>query len=76
MSAPHPESLSRCREHGKVRYISRAVAKKHAKVHRAKWGRMDVYPCGDFWHIGHLPKGVVMGVYSRDDLRPSRRGVA
>lgn len=62
----------RCPTCGKLRYLSRAHAKKTAKrLQRRREGRLNAYRCGAFWHIGHLPKSVVHGEVRRDEIGPT-----
>lgn len=61
---------------GKIAYLSRADARRAAKQLDAvgrREGRIRPYRCGDSWHLGHLPKRVVDGEISRDQLGPTRR---
>lgn len=46
--------------HGKIPYADKKTAKKAARRVETrgvgcKVGHMDVYRCGDHWHIGHAP---------------------
>ena len=59
---------ARCPDCGKVRYLTRAAAKRQAKRIQGREGRVNAYLCGDFWHLGHLPKDVIQGIRTRDDL--------
>lgn len=68
MTVTHPDSASRCPCCGKVRYTTKKGAKKDAHRLRKRFGRMDAYPCGDFFHIGHLPADVIAGERSRSEL--------
>lgn len=48
--------LRRCRVTGKLR-MTEDEAKKSAKKYRKRFGpKMNVYECGDHWHIGHRRK--------------------
>ena len=52
---------------GKVRYRTRADAK--VALRRDYPGeRMNVYECDGWLHIGHLPRDVVNGTMTRDDI--------
>ncbi|MGH9252131.1 MAG: hypothetical protein ACRD0W_21830 [Acidimicrobiales bacterium] len=53
---------------GKRIYRSRKAARKAARLYRPRSDRMDAYPCGDHWHIGHLAADVVKGQVSRGDV--------
>jgi hypothetical protein len=60
-----------CQHCGKQTYLSRKEAKRVAKtVHPGE--DLNAYRCphGEGWHIGHLPKAVVNGDFSRAILRP------
>lgn len=62
----------RCDTCGKLRYATRAAAKKGIKSIRGagrSGGHLNAYKCGEFWHIGHLPPSVAAGEETRDDLR-------
>lgn len=62
----------RCPKCGKVRYLTRAHARKTAKrIKKRRDGRLNAYRCGEFWHLGHLPKSVVHGEISRDVIAPT-----
>lgn len=72
MSTPY-RGGDRCPDCGKLRYLTRAEAKRIARrVPKDHRGRLSVYRCGDFWHLGHLPKGVIAGAFTRGDLAESR----
>ncbi len=57
----------RCR---KKTYWSRRQARSAARVVDSS---MSAYPCGPFWHVGHLPKSVVVGRETRDEFRARSR---
>lgn len=63
-----PGGGGRCPEDGKVRYLTRSEAKRAARRIKGRDGRLNAYQCGDFWHLGHLPRSVVRGRQTRDDL--------
>lgn len=54
---------------GKVGYLCRRDAKHIARQlgHRG----LSTYRCPDsgYWHLGHLPKRVIAGEMSRDEIR-------
>ena len=54
---------------GKIQYVSRKNAKKVARF--ANLQGLTAYQCGDFWHLGHLPKVVSRGRVSRDKVARS-----
>ncbi len=63
------EGGDRCPDCGKVRYLTRAIARKVAKnLNRRRPGHLNAYRCGAFWHLGHLPSAVIAGDQTRDDL--------
>lgn len=72
---PQPESRaiwSTCPRCGKRRYPTRRVARRQAR--RLYPGdRLSAYPCGTFWHVGHLPDSVKAGEETRDSLRTWRK---
>lgn len=60
--------VERCPACGKLRYLSRAAAKKVAKRLPPTDGvRMGAYACGDYWHVGHVPTAVRRGETSRTE---------
>lgn len=63
----------RCPDCGKVQYLTKADAKRVGKRIKARTGKLDTYPCGTHWHLGHLPAPVIAGEMSRDDLADRRR---
>lgn len=63
----------RCPDCGKLRYLTRAHAKRVARrISRRRGGRLNAYRCGEFFHIGHLPDGVRHGDLSRDEITTRR----
>ena len=61
-------NLGACRVCGKMTYETRADAKL---VNRRSYPaeKMSVYRCEGGFHLGHLPKGVTLGLYNRQQLR-------
>lgn len=53
-----------CPECGKRCYRSRKAAKQ-AMRELQSGDQMSVYPCGEFWHFGHTPYGVLRGIRPR-----------
>lgn len=75
-------SFGRCEDHGKIRFSSRADAKKAANRipgAKRKNGRLNTYPCNPdadlvWWHVGSIPP-TVRGTWSRtdpDSLKPQK----
>lgn len=63
------EGGDRCPDCGKVRYLSRSIARKVAKnLNRRRPGHLNAYRCGSFWHVGHLPSAVIAGDLSRAEI--------
>lgn len=62
-----------CATCGKLLFLSKAAAKRAARQMPHRDGRLNAYRCGNFWHIGHLPRAIARGLASRDDLGRSRR---
>lgn len=60
---------------GKLRYPSRRAAKDAARRMRGQGvagPHLNPYRCGDFWHLGNLPRAVVTGDVPRADIhRPT-----
>lgn len=52
---------------GKRKFIDRRTARRVARIRAARYGRMDAYPCGDYWHVGHLLPAIVKGEATRGD---------
>lgn len=61
-----------CTSCGKLRFLTKAAAKRAASQLPHRQGRLNAYRCGDFWHIGHLPRAIARGLATRDDLGRSR----
>lgn len=62
---------------GKLRFLSKADAKKVIGRMKGRTGRMHAYRCTDplgqdFWHIGHVPTDLKRGDATRDDLEARR----
>jgi hypothetical protein len=57
-----------CSVDGKRCYLNRREAKKALKQHTRRH-EMSVYECGNWWHLGHLPKAVKTGRKTRDQIR-------
>ena len=57
---PHPE---------KVRYTTRAEAKKRKNKHRQTGDHVRPYQCAcGWWHLGHLPTETRLGFRSADQV--------
>lgn len=67
MSAETVVDCGECPACGKRRFTSRKKAKAMAR--KLSLRGVNAYPCGDYWHVGHLPKPVVQGVIDRDRIR-------
>ena len=60
-----------CPTCGKRCYGSKDEAKKAARqIHPAS--RLNVYRCGTYWHLGHLPLAVVHGDLPRSEISGRR----
>lgn len=58
-----------CPTCGKKSWLTRADAKAMAR--RIPGGRsLSAYRCGNYWHLGHLPRPVATGALTRDDIHP------
>lgn len=67
-----PECGGPCPTCGKLRWPSRAAAKKAARQMTGRvGGRLTAYRCGDYWHLGHPPSLLVRGVVGRDEVGPA-----
>lgn len=60
-----------CPTCGKRSWLTRADAKKVAR--RMHDTHLNVYRCGDAWHLGHLPAPVIRGDLNRSDITPPHR---
>lgn len=58
---------------GKRGYSSRKLAKEAAAMLRGE--KMSPYDCTqcNYWHVGHLPRAVIRGEQSRDQITNRRR---
>lgn len=65
-------SGQRCPSCGKVRFLSKADAKKTIGRMKGRNGRMHAYRCGDFWHLGHVPSDLKHGEVTRADVEARR----
>lgn len=69
-------SGTRCTGCGKIRFLTKADAKKTITRMKGRTGRMHPYRCeteaGTFWHIGHVPNAPKAGVVTRDDVEARR----
>lgn len=57
---------------GKLRFLTKAAAKKATRRIKSRSGRLHAYRCGEFWHVGHLPGGVKRGEVPRAAFEPKR----
>lgn len=57
-----------CGECGKRSYPTRDQARKASNAGQPS-EHMSAYRCGDYWHVGHLPKAVRTGEVSRAQIR-------
>lgn len=65
--------LGPCPTCGKNRYLTRQYARKIVRLYpqlrkRAEKGRLSAYPCGRYWHVGHLDDNVRKGETTRGAL--------
>ena len=63
--------VGQCATCGKVSYITRKRAKEVAKT-LFPASHLSPYRCGDYWHIGNLPRSVIRGA-DRATLRPAKK---
>lgn len=58
---------------GKIRFLSKTDAKRTIRRMKGRKGpRMHAYACGEFWHIGHVPKDLKTGYATRADVEARR----
>lgn len=63
--------MGQCPECGKKRYTSRKIARKALRQMNSGGydsSGMNEYRCGEYWHVGHLPRRVVRGRRGRDQI--------
>lgn len=66
-----PTDVGQCLTCGKVSYITRKRAREVAKS-LFPAAHLSPYRCGDYWHIGNIPRAVVRGA-DRATLRPAEK---
>lgn len=71
MKGPKMSDVGQCLECGKVSYVTRKRAKEVAKV-LFPGNHLSPYKCGNYWHIGNLPRAVIRGA-DRATLRPAEK---
>jgi len=59
--------VGQCPACGKNMYRTRREARNSRK--RNPREKINAYPCGDYWHVGHLPPNVRAGIVGREVLR-------
>lgn len=64
--------LGECPTCGKIRYTSRKRAKAVARTIFPTAQHLSEYRCGNYWHIGNLPRSVIRGA-DRATLRPAKK---
>ena len=63
-----------CQTCGKRSYPSKREARRaRGQVAGHDSRHLSVYRCGDWWHIGHLPRMIVRGDAARGELRGRAR---
>lgn len=72
MKGYEPTDMGVCPECGKVRYATRKRARDVARTVFPGDHHLSPYRCGDYWHIGNLPRAVVRGA-DRATLRPTKK---
>jgi predicted RNA-binding Zn-ribbon protein involved in translation (DUF1610 family) len=61
----------KCPTCGKRRYLTRKEARQASRRwHRGD--RLSPYRCGQFWHLGHLPKDIKQLGIDRSVLNPRK----
>lgn len=71
-AGPNVPRHGACPECGKVRYRSRKDARKVAReVYPGT--HLSPYRCGEFWHLGNLPRAIINGYSDRREQRPLPR---
>lgn len=69
------EPVGRCPVCGKSRFFTKLAARRFAR--RVLPGEtLNVYECGGFWHLGHLPSTVRRGMTARSELSQRPRDSA
>ena len=69
------EHAGECPDCGKLRWVTKRMAKTAAQqiVAQKGGGRLSAYACGDYWHLGHLPRVVTRGEVSREQIQSPKR---
>jgi len=57
-----------CPTCGKRCYLTKRTAVRASRQITTRTGRLHPYRCGDYWHLGHLPRNVVKGAITRRQL--------
>lgn len=65
-------ALGTCGLCGKYAYETRAKVKSRARLQAGQ--KLNIYRCGDYWHMGHLPQSVRNGALSKTDYEATKRG--
>lgn len=73
MKSTQGVAIGKCPDCGKVCYVDRKSARRAGKRRHAG-EHMSPYKCGEFWHIGHLPRLTIDGKLDRDTVRAIRKG--
>lgn len=69
----HIADAGTCPTCGKLRWLTRADAKRVSRRIKGRKGRLHAYQCGEYWHVGHPPSSLVRGVITREDVRAAPR---
>ncbi|VXB82499.1 hypothetical protein [Aeromicrobium sp. 9AM] len=72
MTSFHKSYVGLCPTCGKHCYLT----KQDAKAIRRRMPHdehLSVYRCGQYWHLGNLPKPVISGRIDRSKILPPRR---
>lgn len=70
---PSADHMGRCPDCRKLRYTSRAQARRAAR--RYPGHHLRAYQCGGFWHLGHLSENTLAGrAAASDKARRARAG--
>ena len=60
-----------CSTCGKTRYLTKSDAKKAIRQMPSRANRLSAYACGNYWHTGRPPRGLVSGNQVRAEIGPA-----
>jgi hypothetical protein len=64
--------VSTCDDCGKRCFLAKGDAKRAIRSMKGRVGKLHVYRCGDYWHLGHIPTALARGRITRDQVKVRR----